>query len=165
MTGGERGNPVVFPLPFPGKEIAEIPCGQLLIKNGQQRKRYLSCGRGFAVVVAIGPVDGEMDDLVPGVPDPAGLAVAKAKEFDGIVIQPFQHISVMDVADFQLAVGAFECGGSIGIRNNRGGYFEEDQLIRVILPAIEPRLPACRFAAFVPRDQEPVSYPIKKQKS
>ena len=48
------------------------------------------------MVVAIGPVDGEMDDLIFGMLDPAGLVIAKAKKFDGIVVQPFQHISVID---------------------------------------------------------------------
>jgi len=117
------------------------------------------------MVVAIRPVDGEMDDLIFGMLDLAGLGIAKAKKFDGIVVQPFQHISVMDVADLELPIGSFEGCGRIGIGDNRGRQFEEDQLVPIILLVIEPGFPARRFPAFIPGDQKPVSYPIEQQKS
>ena len=116
------------------------------------------------MVVAIGPVDGEMDDLIFGMLDSAGLVIAKAKKFDGIVVQPFQHISVMDVADLELSIRSFECGGGVGVRDGCGRQFEEDQLVRIISMLIEPRFPARHFPAFVPGDQKPVSYPIEQQK-
>lgn len=90
------------------------------------------------MIIPIGSIDGQVNDLAFCVLDTTGLRVAKTKKFDGIVVQPFQHISVVDVADLQLAIGPFETGGAIGIRDGRGGHFEKNQLVRIILEAIEP---------------------------
>lgn len=117
------------------------------------------------MVAAIGSIDRQVNDLIFGMLDAAGLVIAKTKKFDGIVVQPFQHISVMDAADLELSIGSFECRGGIGIRDGCGRQFEEDQLVRIVLLLIEPRFPARRFPAFVPGDQKPVSYPIEQQKS
>jgi len=117
------------------------------------------------MVASICPVDSEMDDLIPGMLYPAGLVIAEAKKFDGIVVQPFQHISVMDVANLQFSICPFEGGGGIGIRDGRSREFEEDQLVPIILLTIEPGFPARCFPAFIPGDQKPVSYPIEQQKS
>lgn len=164
MTGTKRWNAVGRDPLFAGREMANVPGGDLLIKDGQQRWRYLPGRGGVAVVIPIGPIEGEMDDLVLCVLDATGLRVAKTKEFDGIIVQPFQHISVMDIADLKFAIGTLEGSGGIGIRRRRGGYLEEDELVRIVLAAIEPRLPARRLPAFKPGDQKPVSYPIKQQK-
>jgi hypothetical protein len=90
------------------------------------------------VIIPIGSVDREMDDLRFCVLDTTCLGIAQAKKFDGIVVQPFKHISVMDIADLQLAIRPFEAGGGVGIRHRCGGHFEKNQLVRIILTAIEP---------------------------
>ena len=164
MTRANGGHPVGAHSIFAGREIADVPAGGLLIKDGQQGWRYLSGRCGPAVIAAIGAIDRKMDDLAFRVLDTPRFGVAQTKEFDGIVVQPFQHISVMDVADLQFAIGPFEAGGGVGIRNSRGRHFEKNELVRIILTAIEPRFPARRFPALIPGDQKPVSYPIEQQK-
>jgi len=99
MTGTKWKDPVDSRAHFAGRKIADVPGGDLLIKDGQQGRRNFSGRRGSAVVIPIGSFDGQMNDLTFYVLDTAVPGIAQTKKFDGIVVQPFQHISVMDVAD------------------------------------------------------------------
>ena len=161
VTGAKRRDPVNAFAFLGGGKIADVPGRHLLVKDGQQGWSTLS-GRGRPAMAV--PIDGEMDDLAFSIPDPAGLAIGKAKKFDGIVVQPFQDISVMDIAKFQISLDPFECCGAAGIGYRCGGYFEEDELTPIILLVVDPHLDAGRFPAFVPGDQKPVTNPIKQQK-
>ena len=99
MTGTKGKNPIGTRTLLTGRKIADVPGGDLLIKDSQQGRRDFSGRRWSAAVIPIGSRDGEMNDLTFCVLDAAVPGVAQTKKFDGIVVQPFQHISVVDVAD------------------------------------------------------------------
>lgn len=74
----------------------------------EEGQRSFAGRGGFAV---IGGLTGQQpEQIVPGLLQPARFPVRDTEEFYGIVVQPFPHISVMDVADLKIAIGPLEAG-------------------------------------------------------